>query len=105
MPTVTAHGPFRDEVPVPGAAKTALWVTLAIVALALFSIGAMAQGSYGAAYLLMLLLVFGSLLVAVLGVIGFVHSARAGSGLGMFMSAIPCGIVFVLILVRIALSV
>jgi hypothetical protein len=93
-------------VPVPVAAKVAFWVTVAIVALALFSIGAMAAWeSYAAGYFLMFLLVFGSLFAAVLGAIGFVRSVQEGSNLGMLMSAMPCGIVAILILVRIGLSV
>jgi hypothetical protein len=103
---ITSSERSAEEGPVPVAAKAAFWVTVAIVALAVLSIGAMAAwGSYAAAYFLMFLLAFGSVFVAVLGAVGFVRSARAGSELGMLMSALPCGIVLLLILVRVGLSV
>jgi hypothetical protein len=100
-PAITASA----EVPVPLAAKVAFWATVMIAALALFLFGAMATSdSYGIAYLLMFVVVLGSLFVAVAGIVGFVQSNRAGSRRGVLMSAVPCLTVCLLIVVRIAVS-
>ena len=98
-------GTASQEVPVPRVAKVAFRAAITIAALTLFAFGALAASdSYGIAYILMFLVVLGSLFVAVTGTVGLVQSIRAGSRTGVRMSAVPCVIVFLLIVVRIGVS-
>lgn len=97
-----------EEVPVPLVAEVAFWVTVVIAALTLSLVFVLAgQGNdsgYGIALALALVVILGSLVGALTGAVGFVKSVRAGSRKGMLMSAVPCVIVVLLIVVRISLS-
>jgi hypothetical protein len=108
---IASHPPATaapEDAPVPTAAKAAFWVTVAIAALTLFYFGTIAgqdsAASWDIAFLLLFLVPLGSLFVAVTGVVGWVQSDRAGSRKGVLMSAAPCAVVLLLIVVRISLS-
>lgn len=94
---------------VPRAAKVAFRVTVASAALTLLLIVVMLAGqesdsSFVAFIVFGLVLILGSLVAAVTGVVGLLESVRTGSRKGMVMSAVPLMTVLVLIVVRVSLS-